>query len=100
MKLILPSKSFIVICASENADRFIKSTNSDFPAVNFDTMELIGCVKMPKSLMTSSFAKSKGTQVLYQNLRSNMVEVTGLEPEASCSQMIEKPYFIDISCYS
>ena len=29
-----------------------------------------------------------------------LVEVTGLEPAASCSQMIGKPYFIDISGYS
>ena len=44
------------------------------------------CKSAEKPCAKPLLTKRKGTQVSYQYLRSNMVEVTGLEPAASSSQ--------------
>ena len=67
----------------------VESLNFDLGVVNFDTMKLISFEKVPKSLGPShSSAKRKGTQVLYQYLRSNMVEMRGVEPLSKASSEI------------
>ncbi len=66
-------------------------------------MKIDFCAGKPKCLMTRFLGKEKERKVQYQwyhSFRSYLVEVTGLEPAASCSQMVKNTRFIDVSGYS
>ena len=77
-KTLIFKISVIMLCFGAKKWWF-KTLNFDFSVVNFDIMKRISFTKVAKSLVESHFCpKEKGTQVSYQYLRSNVVEVRGI----------------------